>query len=424
VKKQKQLRKEETVSEHYAGLLGVKEPWRVREVTREPEVERVCVRIEWPMGTVPLCAECGQPGIWHDSREREWRHLDAMGHEVRLCCAVPRCRCEAHGVKSVRVPWAEPESRFTLHFEAFAVAVMLACRSLTQAADLLQLHWDSVQRLIDRAVARGLARRSTEGVRRVGLDEKSFLRGQRYVSLMTDLDGRRVLDVVAGRDTAQAVALWETLPAEQRAKVEAAAMDMGANFVTATRQAAPQAAIVHDRFHVSQHLNDAVDKTRREEARRLEEKGDETLKQTRWLWLHGTVPEKHQTTFAELLEMNLKTARAWCYKEQMVEFWSQPDAAAGERFFTQWYRTVMRSKLEPVKKVARTLKTYLLHLLTYFQHPITNALTEGFNSKIQAIKADARGFRRFENYRTRILFFCGKLDLFPHLPSPPIHYVP
>lgn len=415
-RKQPQQLKEETVSAHYAGLLDLREPWRVSEVRREPEVEQVRVRIEWPAGIAPVCPECGKPGIWHDSRERQWRHLDAMGHEVRLCCAVPRCRCAEHGVRSVRVPWAEPESRFTSHFEAFAVAVLLACRSLAQAADLLRLHWDSVQRLIDRAVARGLARRSIEGVKRVGLDEKSFQRGQRYVSLMTDLDGQRVLDVVAGRDTAQAVALWQTLPAEQRAKVEAAAMDMGANFVAATRQAAPQAAIVHDRFHVSQHLNEAVDKTRREEARRLEEKGDDTLKSTRWLWLHGTVPEQHQATFAELLEMNLKTSRAWLYKEQMVEFWSQPDAAAGERFFTQWYRTVMHSKLEAVKKAARTLKAHLLNLLTYFQHPITNALTEGFNSKIQAIKADARGFRRFANYRARILFFCGKLDLPPSLP--------
>lgn len=422
--KQQKLLKEETVSEHYTGLLGVKEPWRVSAVIREAEAERVCVRIEWPAGVAPLCPECGQTGVWHDSREREWRHLDAMGHEVRLRCAVPRCRCAVHGVKGVRVPWAEPESRHTLHFEAFAVAVMLACRSLTQAADLLRLHWESVQRLIDRAVARGLARRSTAGVCRVGLDEKSFQRGQRYVSLMSDLEGRRVLEVVPGRDTAQALALWAALPESQRVKVEAAAMDMGANFVAATREAAPQAAIVHDRFHVSQHLNKAVDKTRREEARRLEAKGDQTLKRTRWLWLHGTVPQEHQASFAELLEMNLKTAKAWCYKEQMTEFWSQPNAAAGERFFTQWYRTVMRSKLEPLKKVARTLKTHLVHLLTYFQHPITNALTEGFNSKIQAIKADARGFRRFENYRARILFFCGKLNLAPSLPSPPFHYVP
>jgi transposase len=251
----------------------------------------------------------------------------------------------------------------------------------------------------------------------VGLDEKSFQRGQRYISLMTDLQKQRVLEVVPGRDLPQAVLLWEKLPEAQRELVEAAAMDMGANFVAATRQAAPKAAIVHDRFHVAKHLNEAVDQTRRQEARKLDEKNDSTLKNTRFLWLHGTVPERHQATFQDLLEMNLKTSRAWLYKEQMVEFWGQPNAAAGQRFFSQWYATVMRSKIEPVKKVARTLKAHLLNLLTYFQHPITNAITEGFNSKIQAIKADARGFRRFENYRARILFFCGKLDLTPHFPG-------
>jgi transposase len=148
------------------------------------------------------------------------------------------------------VPWAEPGSRFTVHIEAFAVEVIAACRSLIQAADLLRLHWDSVQRLIERAVEGDLARRSTAGLKRVGLDEKSFLRGQRDISLMTDLKGQRVLEVVAGRDTAQAMALWEALPEGQRSQVEAAAMDMGANFVGATQLAAPQVAIVHDRFHV------------------------------------------------------------------------------------------------------------------------------------------------------------------------------
>lgn len=126
-------------------------------------------------------------------------------------------------MKTIPVPWAERGARFTVHFEAFAVEVIAACRSLTQAADLLRLHWDSVQRLIDRAVERGLARRSTAGLKRVGLDEKSFQRGQRDISLMTDLQGPRVLEVVAGRDTAQALALWTAPPPEQRAKVEAAA---------------------------------------------------------------------------------------------------------------------------------------------------------------------------------------------------------
>ena len=195
-------------------------------------------------------------------------------------------------------------------------------------------------------------------------------------------------------------------------------MDMGAPFIIGTTKAVPHADIVHDRFHVSKSLNEAVDKTRREESLKLAAKGDDTLKRTRFLWLHGQTPEDKKEHFADLLETNLRTAKAWAYKEQMVEFWYQADADAGKAFFEQWYRSVMHSKLPAVKKVARSLKAHLGGLLTYFKHKITNALTEGFNSKIQALKADARGFRNFENYRTRILFFCGKLDMMPVVHSP------
>ena len=199
-------------------------------------------------------------------------------------------------------------------------------------------------------------------------------------------------------------------------------MDMGANFAAATRVAAPQAEIVHDRFHVSKPLNEAVDKVRREEHRRLLAQGDESLKDTRFLWLQGAAVEGERAlSFAELGERNLQTARAWAHKETFVEFWSQPDMASGLEFFHRWFRAARRSKLAPLKKVALTLKAHLHGLLNYFTHPITNALTVGFNSKIQAIKADARGFRRFENYRARILFFCGKLDRMPHFPSAATH---
>jgi len=414
-----------SVQEHYRRLLLLPEPWEVTKVEEDLGGERVTVWLRWPDGAKVSCPVCGQlASIYDRLPERSWRHLSVMQYRLELRCAVPRCDCAEHGVKTVAVPWAGAGSRFTLHFEAFAVAVMQACRSLTQAAELLDLHWDSVQRLIDQAVARGLARRTTEGITRVGLDEKSFLRGQSYVALMTDLTGQRVLEVVPGRDTQSVVSLWAALPPAQRTKVEAAAMDMGAPFIAGTRLAAPQADIVHDRFHVAKPLNEAVDQTRREESAQLAAEGDNTLKHTRFLWLHGTVPDDRQDDFAALLETNLRTARAWAYKEQMVEFWYQPDANAGNAFFQQWYRAVMRSRLPKVKKVAKTLKAHLGGLLAYFTHRITNALTEGFNSKIQALKADARGFRRFENYRTRILFFCGKLDLAPHLASVPTHTIP
>ena len=408
--------RDHSVYAHYAGLLGLGQPWEVTEVSRSPEASRVSIRIDWPARMAPICPKCGLPGRLHDKLQRRWRHLDALGHETQLLCAVPRCDCAEHGVLQVKVPWAEPGSRFTAHFEALAVVVISACRSLTQAAEVLRLDWDSVHRIVERAVERGLARRSTEGVRYVGLDEKSFGRGQRYVSIATDIKVARVLEVVPGNDQAAGESLWLALAPEQRAKVEAAAMDMSAGFVAATRAQAPQAAIVHGKFHVAKLLNDAVDQTRRAEHQQLQAEGDDTLKHTRYLWLHGQLPETKQAGFAELLEINLKTARAWAYKEQFVEFWAQPDAAQGLDFFSQWNRSVMRSRLTKVKAVAKTLHKQMIHLLTYFVHPITNAVSEGFNSRIQAIKADARGFRRFQNYRARILFHCGKLSLMPDFP--------
>jgi len=413
---------EETAVAHYGKLLGIGKPWEVRAAQLDLIRGRVEIEVGWDETSAVVCPECGKECARHDhAPEREWRHLNVMQFLTVIRARIPRCRCPEHGVKTVRVPWAEKDSRFTVHFESLAIQIIDACRSLTQAADLLQLDWDGVQRIVDRAVARGLLRRSTEGVRYVGLDEKSFGRGQRYVSIATDIKGARVLEVVPGNDQAAGESLWRALPPEQRSKVEAAAMDMSAGFAAATRAQAPQAAIVHDKFHVAKLLNDAVDQTRRAEHQQLHAEGDDTLKHTRYLWLHGQLPEEKQASFAELLEINLKTARAWAYKEQFVEFWGQPDAAQGFDFFTQWKRSVMRSRLTKVKAVAKTLHKHLTNLLTYFMHPITNAVSEGFNSRIQAIKADARGFRRFINYRSRILFHCGKLNMLPVLPESATH---
>src|ERR1035437_9043746 len=138
-------------------------------------------------------------------------------------------------------------------------------------------------------------------------------------------------------------------------------MDMSGSYVAATRAQAPQAAIVHDKFHVAKMLNEAVDQTRRAEHAALQSKGDATLSGTRFLWLHGIVPEAKQASFAQLLEINLKTAKAWCYKEQFIEFWAQPDAAQGAQFFKDWNRSVVRTRLTKVKAVAKTLKKHLVN---------------------------------------------------------------
>ena len=266
---------------------------------------------------------------------------------------------------------------------------------------------------------RGLARRTVEEVRVVGLDEKSFGMGQDYVSVMTDLREARVLEVVPGNDTQSGRQLWQALPAPRREKIEAAAMDMSAGFAAATRQEAPQAAIVHDKFHVSKMLNEAVDQVRRREHHVLKKQGDDRLTGSKQLWLYNpaNLSDQRYEAFQELLKENLKTGRAWLHKENFSGFWEQQGRWAAEGYFKRWYASAIRSRLEPIKKAARTLKSHLHNLLNYFAYPITNAVTEGLNSKIQQLKANARGFRSFLNYRTRILFFCGKLDLLPEVPG-------
>ncbi len=164
---------------HYALLLGVRSPWEVNGVNLDMAGRRVEIRLEWAMGHGVPCPECGGKCTVADhAPERTWRHLDTMQFETLIRARVPRSRCPEHGVKTVAVPWAEPGSRFTLLFEQFALDVILAARSLTQAGDLLGLDWDAVQRIMGRAVERGLARRQLEGLAHVGIDEKSFRSGQ------------------------------------------------------------------------------------------------------------------------------------------------------------------------------------------------------------------------------------------------------
>jgi transposase len=401
---------------HYGLLLGIKSPWEVNGVNLDMAGRRVEIRLEWAKGNTVACPECGKQCTVADHvPERTWRHLDTMRFETLIRARVPRSRCPEDGVKTIAVPWAERGSRFTLLFEGFAVEVILACRSLTQACDLLGLDWDAVQRVMERAVARGLKRRELEGLAHVGIDEKSFRSGQSYISLLTDLDGRRVLEVIEGCDQATAEALWQSLPEQQRRNIEAVALDMAPAFIAASREAVPQAELVHDKFHVAKHLNEAVDTVRRQEHKELMAQGDETLKSTRQLWLFNPVnfSDEQAADFEALKYSGLKVARAWAIKELFSKLWDYCYEGAARKFFKSWYGWAARSKLKPIIKTARMIKRHLEDILTYLRHPITNAVTEGLNSKIQAIKSNARGFRSFENYRTRILFFCGKLNLHP-----------
>jgi transposase len=232
---------------------------------------------------------------------------------------------------------------------------------------------------------------------------------------MTDLERSRVLEVVEDRTKAAAEELWQTLPAAQREKVLAVAVDMWEPFLASASEQAPQAEIVHDKFHVAKHLNEAVDRVRRQENKTLRAEGDDRLTGSKHLWLFrpDNLTEERREWLVELRGADLKTGRAWAIKEQFRRFWEYTYTSTAEEFFFEWHAWAVRSRLAPIIEKAKMLKRHLPGLLSYFRQRVTNAVSEGFNSRIQSIKSAARGFRAFANYRVRILFYCGKLDLAP-----------
>lgn len=401
---------------HYEKLLGLDSQWRVSNVDLDIEGLRVDVYIEHAGDALP-CPECEKVcGLYDHSPERIWRHLDTMQFETLLHCTPPRVECLIHGVKTASVPWAGKHSRFTLLFEAFAIRVIEASKSLQDAGRLLGLNWHQLHTIMKRAVARGIARRQDKEMAWIGMDEKSFRKGHRYISLINDIEGSRVLEVAEGRTGKVAEDLIDKALVEyQREMVCGVAIDMSAPYEKAIRKKFPHADIVHDKFHISQHLNKAVDKTRAKEHREMMRNGDNRLKKTKYIWLRGMahLDEDAMAQVDALKKAGLNVAKAWYVKEMFIHFWKRRDANFARMYFDYWYKEAQKTKLPDVIAVAKMLKKHLENILTYFDCYITNAISEGLNSKIQAIKANARGFRNFENYRTTILFFCGKLELSP-----------
>ena len=225
------------------------------------------------------------------------------------------------------------------------------------------------------------------------------------------------MEVSKDRSEASCDKLFESLTESQKNGIQAVALDFWQAYRNCVRKQIPQAEIVHDHFHISQYLGEAVDLVRRKENKSLRKTGDDSLTGTRQLWLYNVdnLEEDDYETIESIRVRAKKTSRAWMLKELFRSFWVYRRAGWAKQFFERWYSWAIRSRLAPMKKVAVMLKKHLSGLLAYFRHPISNAKSEAFNSRIQSIKSAARGFRSFENYRTRILFYCGKLDLKPKI---------
>ena len=405
----------------YEQILGITSPWHVERVDLELEEGQVLIAVEGSP-EAERCPECGERCPRYDSNERRWRHLDTCQYQTILSARIPRIKCDEHGVRQVRIPWAEERSRFTALFEALVIDWLRATESIAAVSKGMGLTWEEVSGMRSGALARCMMRRwRAELPSSVGVDETSITRGYVYITVVNALGEARVLDVMDERTEESLNTFWQQYSATELAGVEKVAMDMWPAYISSTRKALPYAddKIVFDKFHILKHLGEAVDKVRRREHRELQADDDHRLSRTKYLWLSR--PERLEgearARIDTLRRGSLRTARAYRYKEHASRLWGYVRRGMAERLWRQWLHGALRCALEPIRVVARMIRNHFAGVINAATSDITNAMSESVNSHIQRIKKRACGFRSRTRFREAILFHLGGLDLYPVIPS-------
>ena len=395
-------------------LMGIPAPWRV-VFAGPPEGDAdgyVEVRLEHG-GAELTCPKCGGAAKRHDARKRVWRDLDLHSRKTRVVARVPRAKCPEHGVLFIPVPWADRGSRFTALFEQSAIELLREC-SISAAASRLGISWDQASAIQCRAVRRGMARREAQSPRRIGVDETSFRKRHRYVTLADDLDSGAVPRVSEGRSKASLDEFFLGLTDQARNGIEVAAMDMHDPYIRSVREMS-DAEVAFDKFHVAQHLSKGIDQVRRQLHRELGADA-EGLKRTRFLWLRNPekMAEEQQERLNDLCRQFGKLGRAWSIKEWAMTLWHPKPKDQIAADWRRWIARTRRCRLNPMIKVAKTMSRHLCGIVTAAHTGITNARSEGVNSKVQWIKRMARGYRNIKRFSMAILFHLGMLDLRPN----------
>jgi transposase len=346
----------------------------------------------------------------YDHVNRKWRHLNFFQHKCYLHAKVPRVKTSDGGTVQVEVPWAERGSGFTLLFEGYAMWLVKNGMSLSAGGELMGVEGRVLGRIIQNRVAQALADQSLEQVVDLGIDETSFSKGHDYVTILTDKEAKKVVGIGNGKD-AQAVrdALCDMeIRGADKEAVETVSLDFSAAFISACNKHLGQAEMVFDRYHLDSLLSKAVDKVRRED-----QKHNDGLKRTRYLWLHNNenLDEAKRALVAQLEATFPRIGLAYRLKEQFKEVFREADPALAMEHLKLWVNKAAQSALKPICEFTQTVTRHWDGITAYFRLSTTNAYSEAVNLKIQEIKRIARGYRNRINFHNMIYFHLGKLDL-------------
>jgi transposase len=369
-------------------------------------------------GSRPICSKCERPGPTYDHprAQRRFEHVPLWGMAVFFLYTMRRVDCPRCGVKIEKVPWCEGKHSMTLAFQWF-LATWAKVLSWQQVADAFGVEWGRVYGSVVMAVAWGRARLDLGGVEAIGVDEIHWGRGQQgYVTLVYQIDAgrKRLLWMGPRRRARTLLGFFRWFGRDNTQRLRFVCSDMWRPYLKVIAKKASHAVHVLDRFHIVAHLNKAVDEVRREEAGAMKRKGQEpVLAGSRWCLLkkRANLTERQRPRLRELLRLNLRTVRAYLLKEDFEFFWGYTHPAWAGKFLDAWCESAMRSRLKPMKRVAKMLRAHRELTLNWFRarKAISAGVVEGMNNKAKLGTKQAYGFHTYNCLETALYHRLGDL---------------
>jgi transposase len=374
------------------------------------------VRMEPRKNGRPFCSGCGRPGPAYDRlEERRFESVPVWGLLVFLAYRMRRVACKRCGVTVEMVPWCDGKNQLTTTYRWY-LASWAKRLSWSEVGSIFRTSWDSVGRAVEHAVEWGLAHRDLGGLTALGVDEIAWAGGHTYLTLLYDIGGqrKRLLAVAEQRTEASLRSCLEDLGATAYLGVKFVCSDMWKPYLNVIGEKLGQAVHVLDRFHVMQRFGKALDEIRAEETKRLVRDGYEpVLKKSRWCFLKRpeNLTEKQTVKLSELLKYNLRTVRAYLLREEFQRVWEYKSAWWAGTFLDEWTGRVMRSRLEPMKKIARSIRGHRPLILNWFRArgQVSAGAVEGLNTKVKLVTRKSYGFRTARVAKLALLHNLGDL---------------
>ena len=396
-------------------ILDLGEEWVITNIEVNHKAQEVFLDIEYKSDYYEDPESLESAKLYDHAEERIWRHLDILHYKSYIRCRIPRVLCKDGKVKQIAIGWADKHDRHTYDFEVKVIKLLQATKNQSKTALFMNCSFRLVNRIMHRAAYRGMQRRSINKVafEHISIDEKSFKKGHNYITVLSHPKIGVVIDVCENRD-AQSVKrlLKKTFTHEQLENINTVSMDMWQPYINSVEYTMPKAEIVHDKFHLIKYLNEAIDKVRRREV-----KNNEELKNSRYLLLKNekNLTPKQQLKFEKIKYANFNVTQAWWIKENfksLFDYYHEENCAF--ELLNNWAQDSYKKCIKEIDKVIKMFFSHARGVVNALISGLNNAMAERLNGKIQEIKICSKGYRRYENFRSAILFFHGGLNLFPH----------